>query len=82
MYNRKWDSVSDGNVWGSHQSWLKYIKYNFTKALQVPEEQAQSNLFHIWRPIPASDIHMKGMRKLSYINTGPLSVTISQLNKN
>lgn len=41
----------------------------------MPEEQAQSNLFHIWRPIPAAGIHMKGMEKLSYINTGNLSMT-------
>lgn len=41
----------------------------------MPEEQAQSNLFHIWRPIPAAGIQMKGMEKLSYINTGNLSVT-------
>lgn len=42
----------------------------------MPEEQAQSNLFHISRPIPAAaGIDMKGMVKLSYINTGRLSMT-------
>lgn len=42
----------------------------------MPEEQAQSNnLFHIWKQIPAAGIHMKGMGKLSYINTGHLSVS-------
>lgn len=41
----------------------------------MSEEPAQGNLFHNWRPIPGAGIHMKGMGKLSYINTGHLSVT-------
>lgn len=40
----------------------------------MPEKPAQTYLFRNWRPIPGAGIHMKGMGKHSYINTGHLSV--------
>lgn len=67
-------SASEENVLGGYQSGPKLVKYHFTKSLQMPEEQTHSNLFHIWRPISAAGIHMKGMGKPSHINSGNSSM--------